>query len=639
MDTSEPGRESRLFWSFALTPVQSWIAEARRSRDLLAGSQSLAWLMEGLLAAVEQVGGKVLLPHLDAGELQASHGPFETAVGKGTSAVSNRASGWIALPQDEVRRFFGSLETRLAESWRQLVREVRTSAARSAERLWTEVGDAVGEPECPFHLTWAALESRGDDSEGLAEVDRLFAAVKRSRPARQHAGAPVRKCGQCGRREAMGGSDRAPWHAFQKRLEKLDEVRRGLRFEPGEYLCSLCALRRFAGYLREDAFPSTSAIAAREWSGALESQPRDSEVRRALAALDAGIARVPGYEPRWADRAPLAYRRSAEREVRDARRDEDGAREGAIRTVVERQQDLSRAVERHNAQRSVQVLAAAPPEYLAVLMFDGDDLGRRLREDLERLPALVRDFQNRLAARLADRADALAVAEAFYLGGDEGLLLAPVGSVLSVARQIRALWTQILGEAAGGAATLSMGVAIFDRERPVGTALETARRSLETSKRLPGKDALTVSVQTASGSIWSVTGRWRDDWVRIEQAVDLIREGRLAVGWSHDVESFLRTLPAEAFTAGTRSREAIREEVKRLTFRRLLWHEDEGRAQSTATRQAATWERLAGESWWREQPAEELLAGQPDQLHLVGFLARQAGPRPEGGAGAAAVGE
>lgn len=637
MDTSEPARESRLFWSFGLTPVQSWIAEARRSRDLLAGSQSLAWLMEGLLATVEEAGGKALLPHLEAGEL-ASRGSFATAVEKGTSTISNRASGWIALPRDEVRVFFDSLETRLAESWRQLVREVRTSAARSTERLWTEVGDAVGEPVCPFHLTWAVLESRGDDGEGLAEVERLFTAVKRSRPARQHAGAPVRKCGQCGRREAMGGDDPVRWHAFQKRLEKLDEVRRGLRFEPGEYHCSLCALRRFAGYLREDAFPSTSAIAAREWRSALESQPASSEVRRALAALDDASARVPGYEPRWADRAPLAYRRSAEREVRDARRDEDGAREGALRAVVDRQQDLWRAVERHNAQGSGQVLAAVPPEYLAVVMFDGDDLGRRLREDLERLPALVRDFQNRLAARLADRADALGVAEAFYLGGDEGLLLAPVGAVLSIARQIRVLWTQILGEAAGGAATLSMGVAIFDRERPVGTALETARRSLEISKRLPGKDALTVSVQTASGSIWVVTGRWRDDWVRIEQAVDLIREGRLAAGWSHDVEAFLRTLPPEAFTAGDRSREAIREEVKRLTFRRLQPRKVGGQAEKTESRRKAAWERLAGASWWQEEPAAELLAGQPDQLHLVGFLARQAGPRPEGGAGAA-VGE
>lgn len=628
----------RLFWSLALTPVQSWIAEARRSRDLLAGSRSLAWLMEELLIAVAEADGSVLLPHLDAGELQPSRRSFGSAVRAGSSAVSNRASGWIALPQEQARGFFHALERRLAESWRELVREVRESAARSAGRLWAEVGDAVGEPECPFLLTWAAVESRGGDAEGLAEVDRLFAAVKRSRPARPHTGGPVRKCGQCGRREAMGDDDPARWHAFQKGLEGLDEVRRGLRFEPGEYLCSLCALRRFAGYLREDAFPSTSAIAAREWRGAVESQPSDSELRRALASLDGAASRVPGYEPEWADRAPLAYSRSVDRAARDARREGDSGREEALRTVVDCQNDLSRAIDRHNTQNRRELLATAPPDYLAVLMLDGDDLGRRLREELERLPALVQRFQQRLAARLADRADPLTLAEAFYLGGDEGLLLAPVGAVLRLARKIRSLWKQILGEPADGAATLSMGVAIFDRERPVSTALETARRSLETSKRLPGKNALTVSVQTASGSIWSVTGHWRDDWMRIEQAVDLIREGRLAAGWSHDVEAFLRTLPTDAFRAGDRSREAIREEVKRLTFRRLQRLAVEGKAEGSESIRDAVWKRLAGEAWWQREPAEELLAGQPDQLHLVGFLARQAGPRSEAGA-SAAVGE
>jgi hypothetical protein len=57
-------------------------------------------------------------------------------------------------------------ELRLRGALARAVREVRASAARSAKRLWAEVGDAVGEPECPFVMTWAAVESRGGDGRG-----------------------------------------------------------------------------------------------------------------------------------------------------------------------------------------------------------------------------------------------------------------------------------------------------------------------------------------------------------------------------------------------------------------------------------------------------------------------------------------
>lgn len=611
----------RLFWSFGLTPVQSWIAEARRSRDLLAGSRMLAWVMADLLAALRQAGATVLLPRLDGEQLSPLQGSLERALAGTSATLPNRASGWLEPPAGGARQVFAQLEERPAARWSDLVREVGESARRSTHDLWNEIAGEVGEPACPFRLSWVAVEVDGGDAEGLAAVDRLFAAVKRSRLPRAHDGRPVRKCGQCGRREAMGGDEPAGWHRFQARLAGLDEVRRGLRFEAGEYLCPLCALRRLAGYLRDAPFPSTSAIAARGWRRELDALPADSPIGRAWRALEDAAARVPGYEPAWADRAPLLFPRTAERERRLARQNGDPAGEEALAHLLQRQRALARALELSDS-----ALPPVPGDYVAVLMFDGDDLGLRLRQDLAGLPVRLSELQSRLGERLADPADPLSAAEPFYLGGDEGLLLVAAGEALPVARQVRALWSSVMGEGAG-AATLSMGAALFDRERPVGIALEAARRALGASKRLRGKDALTVSVQTASGSLWSLTGRWREEWARIEAAVELVREGRLAAGWPYDVEAFLRTLPSEAYAAGNPMRRAIREEVKRLTVRRTLGRAGADGSGGSEGRTDDPWQRLDGESWWREEPPQALVAAQADGLHLVGFLVRQATSR------------
>ena len=52
-----------LFWSLSLIPVQQWISEARRSRDLLVGSGLLAWTAARVLRRLKAAGAEIVLPH------------------------------------------------------------------------------------------------------------------------------------------------------------------------------------------------------------------------------------------------------------------------------------------------------------------------------------------------------------------------------------------------------------------------------------------------------------------------------------------------------------------------------------------------------------------------------------------------
>jgi CRISPR-associated protein Cmr2 len=50
---------------FNFTPVQSFVAQARRTRDLWAGSYLLAWLSGQAMAAIRKDKGEILMPYID----------------------------------------------------------------------------------------------------------------------------------------------------------------------------------------------------------------------------------------------------------------------------------------------------------------------------------------------------------------------------------------------------------------------------------------------------------------------------------------------------------------------------------------------------------------------------------------------
>lgn len=598
----------------------------------MAGSRILAWLSGCLLARLGKKGAELLLPQLVPGGkenevLEKLLGdPCRALEGSGLP-VPNRASGTLPLPMEEAQAILEGLYQALEEDWGVLLDEVERKSRQSTKSVWKVVAPAIGRPTCPLQLIWVVCVAPADRRQGLEQVDALYAAAKRSRPIPTHeGGAPVRKCGQCGRREAMGGDDPKQLRTFQSRLSELDEVRRGLRFTADEFLCPICALRRLAGYLDSQPFCSTSAVAASEWLWRL----RSAGLEATLDSLEKAAQDVPGFEPAWVDRTPLYYEQSALRLQRQARRERDEPAVRALAKVLGEKKKLATAVEQHGRKPGVE-LPQKPPEYLAVVMFDGDDMGRQLRTHLEKLPGGLLRFQRRLQELLVRKdTKAAPLGTPFYLGGDEGLLLAPVSRVLDLAEEIRRLWQEELNieptNEEDGRPSLSMGITLFDRERPLGTAIESARSALKVAKRMPGKRALAMSVQTASGNVLQAVATWGESWERVREAVAMIRGGELASGWPHDVEVFLRTLQEDAFQAGEATRAAIRTEVQRLTFRRLLAVQE---GAGVDDRRAAAWKRLRGESWWKRQPDGPELKSMSDQLHLIAILARQAGTEPK----------
>lgn len=612
-------------FSLGLIPVQEWIAEARRSRDLRAGSAFLCHVMARLLATIQAQTDscELLFPLVSEGDLWKLAESFPSALGV-AYGIPNRASGYCEAEGDEaIREVFGRLSKDvLEETWQSLKEESLRARQNSEEEIafWRELAGALeeyrvvtrAESDCPLSLVWVAKASalpREQKEANLLDVDRLYQDVKRSRPIRHWPlGAAVGKCNQCGHREAIGRRDDfSAWLTGYQELAKSLWVTRGRRLDPGERLCYVCLTKRMAAYSGSRAgFPSTGEIAIRPWRNLLASLIEGDQDPTEVEALRVALADLKRTSL-W-DTDPGAALRASEESLR---------KQGAEDVIAPRKR-LRAAIERINRNRK-QPIPLVPPGYLALLTFDGDSMGRRVRQAPEEVPVRLSRFAEKARQEIQKRCG-----EIFYLAGDEGLAMAPATEVLDLAEAIRQEFSEIFKDLAP-TLTLSMGVALFEHGRPMAGAIQTAREALQQAKSREGKNALGIAVETASGSRWFFVEAWGEAWSRIARAVRLIQEGRLSPGWAYDVESFLASLPASEW-GQVDLREAAREEVRRLFLRRL-----EGKGASAEERRndrRREWSRLPGETWWREDVEGRAPEIAPEQFHLIGFLGRQ-GSAPE----------
>ncbi|MFP3869621.1 MAG: type III-B CRISPR-associated protein Cas10/Cmr2 [Syntrophobacteria bacterium] len=324
------GKEPQ-FLVFALGPVQSFIAEARKLRDLWIGSILLSYLSwVGMKAVAEDIGpDHILYPSLNGQPLMAQwlmcngvHVEFgERVAEEGVASfpnrfvalvhrrdvydVAERANNAIRDCWDTITEsVFGELSfafeshPHAKEVWRRQLTdlwEINWAAAPWLESLSGEWASEVPSAEKQvverlgdrFKRSSGYPGNRGryySPSHALSQ--RLMAAVKTSRQFGKNLEEPGYKCTLCGRREqlGLGVEDRAGTStAWQKVRAKFGES----EFGEHERLCAVCLVKRLMTrqeksdgipddllllFKQGRKFPSTTEMAFRPIRNRLERQ-------------------------------------------------------------------------------------------------------------------------------------------------------------------------------------------------------------------------------------------------------------------------------------------------------------------------------------------------------------------------------
>ncbi|MCS6877093.1 MAG: type III-B CRISPR-associated protein Cas10/Cmr2 [Geminicoccaceae bacterium] len=525
----------------ALGPVQDFVAQARRTRDLWFGSHLLCELARAGAKALAEAGALSILPALDRGdpELEPCDG-FLRDNGKPPAPIANKLLARLpeGLDPAETAR---ATRAAIFHRWEAIAERVRARCrgliAEDADRVWKEqIATAI-----EFYASWAPLD--GDYAETRKKLDRAIAARKM-----------LREFGQWKHDRA-----RAPKSSLDGgRVSVLAEVRptslvRDYRIGRGEQLDAVGLVKRAGG--EPEQFPSILNIALAAWIDVAARHAAGELARLCERARELRLPRVSRPDLAWASAFPFTAEALVASRVPPLFAELDIAGD-------------PEAFVRHELRPLYRVVGEPSPD-VACRVADGDRMGKTL--DAIGDPGAHRTFSKALAGFAAEVRTIVEQdhrGSLVYAGGDDVLAVLPVVDAVRCAEALRRRFEQVGGAAAPAGTreverpTVSVGSGLGHDMDGLGALLELGRAAARLAKTR--RNALAVILDKRSGGRRQWLGRWPSDPAgRLKEDARLVAE-ELSTKKIHEIATILRRLPEPARVA------AIESEIESESWRRVL---------------------------------------------------------------------
>lgn len=521
--------KQKAFLLFSIGPVQEFIATARRTHDLWAGSRLLSLLMVSALEVGKGAKPIFPLPNND---------------GEWPKSVPNRAVLEVSST-DEGVKIGREMVTAVQNTWREIESDVRKRFTQYAPPphnwgiLWDEQNANW------FEHYWVTWPQNGSYNAGYNNASEMLTARKMVRPivARVEEG---EKCTLSGVMAALPGAvvDRQGMRDFWDGVRaNLQEARNASdsAVRRGEQLCALSVVKRFAeadAILQDkekQRFPSTSSVASADFRLAVL-QNWDALREKAMGWITAvSNLQLPVYKTKepvpCLDRAAKTQEMSyflkhdgdylyrdfytesrileALGQDRDKQAKLTGNQKEAMKAAVTALTDFHKACSEQGIM--------PPSPYYALLKMDGDSMGTTLSEKIEDV-SQHRKFSRRLAAFAQDDVPRIVEQEApgalVYAGGDDALALLPVSVALSVAEKLRSTFAEKLSDETAngwGALHASTGLVFVHHQAPLQTAVRQATIMEKTAKHSYGRNAIAIRLLRRSGEPHEMGSKWDMD--------------------------------------------------------------------------------------------------------------------------------
>lgn len=594
---------------FLLTigPVQDFIAAARRTRDLWAGSQ--------LLSDLSRAAALYIKTNQQENE-DALIFPSSSSENEGFKKhdVVNRILAKVDV--GDIKAFGDQLENDIRDKFRNMYREVlqkfpdshfdRATAEKHLEDL--------------LEINWAAVEFNGDNYKDAREqLEHVLAARKNTRDFEQTDWSKEGKLRSSidGQRESVIDKSlyvqRGDDDATKKK--KLNTLWNDYHISGAEQLSGVDLFKRWykpeLANSQEDDFPSTSHIAALpfiwRYVRATSQNAYDSQQEETFnKAIEAYAKKLEEIQRKVNIKEKVTHQSS--RFVHFMPYDASILFDSRLREITDSDELKSRQSQelgdaREELKNFYQQLKTTdrPSPYYAVLLADGDAMGQAIDKLAEQRNEQGKEIGLKLHQQFSKRLDVFASAvrniveshwgALIYSGGDDVLALVPLHSLLACAKalhdrfdeawlgekedpkppQNEELWSALHGGKITPP-TLSMGIAIAHYMEPLSDTLKLARDAEKKAKSFPGvkdqaipaKNALAITLSKRSGSDRTIVGSWSGEFFQhINDLIQLYRTDNIPDGYAFELEDLSLRLGSKIDPA------ILRAEAKRIAKRKL----------------------------------------------------------------------
>ncbi|RJQ72319.1 MAG: type III-B CRISPR-associated protein Cas10/Cmr2 [Desulfobacteraceae bacterium] len=456
---------------FTFGPVQCFVAQARRTRDLYSGSFLLSWLAYTAMKAVDAAGGEITLPGFAAVKKLVEAKKVKHGV------APNR---FVAAFADE-----------------QQVEQAAKAAANALQKEWRTIAEAVWEKfaakAAPSGNDTAAIWKRqiGNFWEiawaigGESETVLLGRRKNWRTPPLTIEGGD--HCTLMGQYQELSGFVRSKEHVKQNEFWKKirGQLRNKLNLDDDERLCAIALVKRFfpeianeiVGYeLDADRWPSTVDLAAKPFFDKIKSNEKCVETLRDFPKFKGD------HFGQYMNRAALANRKATPFDDEDER--------GKYR-------DMLRTLEKAVNDRG--------GNFYALLLMDGDSMGKLIQDKpAETVTGALTAFSAE-APKIVHKYDGVCV----YAGGDDLFALLPLDMVLDCSVEVSKEYKKSFRKHQISEATISAAVIFAHYSVPLRQVIAQAHHFLDdVAKDATERDAIAIAVLKPGGETCSWAKRF-----------------------------------------------------------------------------------------------------------------------------------
>lgn len=527
---------------FSLGPVQPFIEQARKTRDLWLGSFLLSKLMEAAMENIEEPGVQFVFP----------------ANRKMNSKYANLPNKYIAIFPDlkkaenaaiksrnQIYKYWGTLSIGV---WDEVV---KWCADSGTEKIWKRQTN----PNACFEIRWVIVEGDADDpnkyKDWLEHTEQALEARKRLHNFQQSE-EPGEKSVISGEHQALcwSANETAPSRHQVRAFWEVLATRKGhpqghqslsakeISLEGSERLDAIDTIKRFAtksksSQIDQQPFPSTSSIATATFvEGLLSPELDQASLQTWLTATSKPFFRD---IPDGSTKAIPYLAEKAKRDNEVLRRDGDCFFRATF-TPHRLKKDYGVADEAqahklaNDGKRGLETLLEAtdklgirrPTPYYAILKMDGDRMGTLLNtaksmKEHQKISNALSEFTS---IDVRELVNVSYPGRLVYAGGDDILALVPLArnfskrsedqseaikTVIDLANRLQQQYRKRMGQTA----TASISIAIAHHYAPLSFVLGVMRRAeRHLAKKRYERNALVVSLIRRSGAQTQIGCRW-----------------------------------------------------------------------------------------------------------------------------------
>jgi len=500
------------YFHFTIGPVQSFVGQARRTRDFWAGSFLLSWLSGIAMLSVKKQGGVIKFPLADKSFLDAILGETNKKTLK-QGSIPNRFKAEVngdfkpEIVIENINKAWGTLASQIYEM------DIKGLELENTKTIWNRQVDNF------WDMSWVIVSEESDSSA----LDRR--KNYRSHYMTEEGGI---KCSLMGDFQELSGisgvssSDNQKRKDFWSQLEKNNKA----DFKENEFLCAMAFIkRRFInvfykgkdkrfqiklnsltahGWKLPKAVPSVSYFAAAPFFAEVL-KDKDETIKTHLKDFvikSSGLISLNDYGPgiKCIDEL-IEYKE-------DARGLDGNVFHEAALDNINIFSDQIKAQEVKQALRKLTHKHGQVSPFYALLMMDGDSLGKQM-SDKDKQPTITTGLQKFIEGvpTIVEENNGFLI----YAGGDDVLALVTLEDAMQCAYKIHNHYDKCFKNNSAKVKTSISAAIIYAHIRiPISNLIHDIHDLLDgVAKEHTGRNALAVKVCKPGGVSLTWSKKWK----------------------------------------------------------------------------------------------------------------------------------